>query len=512
MLHRSLRTATAMALVLSAHSAAALTPEEAWAHWQALATGAGQTLTAASTARAGDTLTVSGITAAFPLPDGPTITATLPEVAFRDLGDGTVEIAYPPAYTMTFAFPDGMPDDMQDGPKSFALDVAQDQVKVIASGAADAPSYDLTAASVALTARDFIDQDDKPVDINAQAALTGISGRYTSGTATAGAPAALDSALSVKGFSLTVDAKDPETATTVAASLSAADISSTGKTVMVDPLLLQSGNMSAALAAGFKVDGSFASGPVTLSLDVDEGGTKGAFDGTFTGASAHARLDADRLDYGFGLTGAQMSGSGADMPLPEIASAFGELTFGFAMPVRPSDQPQDFAVLARFVDFTMTEDVWAIFDPGQRLKRDPVSLIVDVAGTGAWTVDILDPATQMESGPDLPAKLFTFDLKEVLARAAGAQVVATGGLTFDNDNLQTYAGFPEPSGKVNVTMDGINALMDALVAIGVVPEEDMMGARMGLAMFAKPGANPDQLVSEIEFRDGGLFVNGMQMF
>jgi hypothetical protein len=42
-------------------------------------------------------------------------------------------------------------------------------------------------------------------------------------------------------------------------------------------------------------------------------------------------------------------------------------------------------------------------------------------------------------------------------------------------------------------------------------EDEAMGFRMGLAMVAKPGAGPDELVSQIEFKEGGLFTNGMRM-
>ena len=57
------------------------------------------------------------------------------------------------------------------------------------------------------------------------------------------------------------------------------------------------------------------------------------------------------------------------------------------------------------------------------------------------------------------------------------------------------------------------AVKDKLVAMGLVPQEQMMGMRMMMAMFAKPAeGNPDQLNSEIEFREGGqIFANGQQV-
>ena len=88
----------------------------------------------------------------------------------------------------------------------------------------------------------------------------------------------------------------------------------------------------------------------------------------------------------------------------------------------------------------------------------------------------------------------------------GAKADITGALEFgDNPN--------EPVGTLNGTFEGVNGLMDKLVAMGLVPQEQMMGMRMMMAMFAKPAeGNPDQLTSEIEFREGGqIFANGQQV-
>jgi hypothetical protein len=320
----------------------------------------------------------------------------------------------------------------------------------------------------------------------------------------------MDTQFAADTLAVTAQGKGPD-GSTFSATLSATALTSKGLTVIVDPALMQT-NMAAALAAGTLINSEIATGPMAISVSGEGGGSSGGFDASFQQTSARVMLDKDRLDYGFSLKGGTMLARGMEMPFPEVASGFGEISLGFAMPVSASEQPQDFAFLARFVDLTMTEDIWAMFDPGAALPRDPVSAIVDLKGTGAWTVDILDPAAQVDSGPDLPAKLYSLDIGEALVRAAGAQIVGVGGLTFDNGNLDALGGFPAPTGKVTFTLTGINALLDALVAIGLVPEQELMSVRMGLAMMAKPGAGPDELISEVEFRAGSLFVNGQQMF
>jgi hypothetical protein len=180
------------------------------------------------------------------------------------------------------------------------------------------------------------------------------------------------------------------------------------------------------------------------------------------------------------------------------------------MPVSKSDSPQDFSFLTRVVDFTVSEDVWGLFDPAGTLARDPATFILDLKGKGLWKQDIMDPALQME-GAEPPGELHSLDLVQVLGKAAGAEVSAAGGLTFDNTDLTTFDGLPRPEGKITVNIRGVTALVDNLIALGLVSEDEAMGFRMGLAMVAKPGPGPDELVSEIEFRQGELFTNGMRM-
>ena len=77
--------------------------------------------------------------------------------------------------------------------------------------------------------------------------------------------------------------------------------------------------------------------------------------------------------------------------------------------------------------------------------------------------------------------------------------------------MRLLTGCPGPNGLITVGIKGVNKLVENLIALGILTEDDAMGFRMGLAMFARPGAGPDELTSEIEFKDGGLFANGQQL-
>jgi hypothetical protein len=269
-------------------------------------------------------------------------------------------------------------------------------------------------------------------------------------------------------------------------------------------------NMAAALNAGFSMDSSMTFGAMSVDADVTDANGPTKIQMTGTGGGFNVAMDKLRLDYGTALNGGKLVMSGAEIPFPQVEVAFAESGFNVLMPVTKSETPQDFRFLTKLVDLTVSEDVWGLFDPAGSLSRDPATVIVDLKGKGLWSQDIMDPEAQMD-GMQPPGELHSLDLTQVLAKAAGAEVSAAGGLTFDNTDLETYGGLPRPDGKITVNIKGVNQLVDNLIAIGLLTEDDAMGFRMALGMFARPGAGPDELVSEVEFKDGGVFANGMQL-
>ena len=67
-------------------------------------------------------------------------------------------------------------------------------------------------------------------------------------------------------------------------------------------------------------------------------------------------------------------------------------------------------------------------------------------------------------------------------------------------------------GAVDLKLTGGNALLDTLVASGLVPAQTAMGARMILGIFAVPDAGEDTLKSRLEFtRDGSILANGQRI-
>ena len=284
---------------------------------------------------------------------------------------------------------------------------------------------------------------------------------------------------------------------------------STGSMIM----MTQAQNMSEMLAKGMAKASSMSHGPATFQVNFSDAPDMFALSGTADTGTFDVALDAQRLAYSFGNTGLAISMSGSEIPLPEVAFAIGELGFGFLMPTSPGDKPEEFGLGMTLADLAVSDMIWGMIDAGGQLPHDPATLVVDVTGRANWLFDIFNPESAMEVEADMPAELHALDLNQLLLRIAGAELSGTGAFTFDNDDLETFDGMPAPTGSIDLKLVGGNALLDTLVAMGLVPEDQAMGARMMLGLFARPGDGEDTLVSKIEVdgATGTISANGQRL-
>jgi Uncharacterized protein conserved in bacteria (DUF2125) len=499
---RSLTCSSAIALVFLATAASAdVTPQEVWASWQAMATSAGQELTVGNTADSGDVVEVTDLSITYKDQMGGSAGVTFDKLVFTDNGDGTVTVTMPESYPIQMAFPKS-----DDGPGAIKLTVSQPGTVIVAGGSATDTSYKITAPTMTVTLDEVTDETGKVLDTEASMAMTEVAGGYL--VTKTGETMGLDSTLGAKSAVLNLSGTGGEGGGSGTVSVSFADLNMATKGNFLNPEMMA--DMAAALNGGFTMDSSFSFGAMSMDVDVTDPTGPTKVIANATGGSFNVALDKTRLNYGTALNGAKFTVSGAEIPFPQVEVAFAESAFNVNMPVSKSETPQNFSFLTKVVDFTVSEDVWGLFDPAGTLARDPATFIVDLKGQGFWKEDIMNPSLQME-GAQPPGELHSLDLTQLLAKAAGAEVSATGGLTFDNADTATFDGVPRPDGKVTVNIKGVTKLVENLIAMGILSEDDAMGFRMGLAMVAKPGPGPDELVSEIEFKEGGLFTNGMRM-
>jgi PPE-repeat protein len=122
----------------------------------------------------------------------------------------------------------------------------------------------------------------------------------------------------------------------------------------------------------------------------------------------------------------------------------------------------------------------------------------------------MDPEAMAKAG-EVPGELNSLDINNLLVKIVGAQLSGNGGFTFDNTDMVTFNGMPKPTGAVNLNLSGANALIDKLVNMGLLPQEQAMGARMMMGLFTVPQGD-DVLSSKIEINEQGhILANGQRI-
>lgn len=482
--------------LLAAPVFAQVTPEDVWQGWQQLGTSYGQTVTAEEVARDGDTLVVKGMTTQMAREDLQ-FDGKIDELRFRDLKDGTVEVKMTDTYKITMVLP------TEEGEaQEVSITLTHPQASLIAGGDSTQTSYTYDAPSMVV---DMVVTEAALTLANLQATLTNVSGTYLLNLQDNAM--ALDSALEMDSLSFSIEAGDAETSASVTGTMAALKVASEGNFLGVAAME----DMAQALRDGFVANTELTYGQGDYTLDVMDKGKPSKFVASNETGHLRFKMGDDALQYAAGGTGVSMAVSGADIPFPEIRVAYGEASFDFLIPLLASDTPTDFSLLTRIVDLTVSDEIWAMFDPTVALPRSPATLVLDAKGKVKLTADLLDEEAVNALGGASPAEMHALDMTDLTVKFAGAELTGTGAMTFDNTDMTSFDGIPAPTGKIDLRLKGGNGLLDKLVTMGVIPQDQAMGARMMIAMFAKPGEGDDVLNASLEFRDKGFFANGQRL-
>lgn len=163
-------------------------------------------------------------------------------------------------------------------------------------------------------------------------------------------------------------------------------------------------------------------------------------------------------------------------------------------------------------EFTLNDEIWGMFDPAGMLSRDPAQLTIDLSADPSWQIDVLDLAAWENVGPDaLPLMPNDIRLDAFELSAAGASITGTGEMSVNYDPV-AKGEQPLPAGHIDLAASGINGLMDNLTKMGFLPEQQAMGARMMMGLFAVPGEGEDTLQSRLEINEAGeIRANGQRL-
>ena len=480
----------ALATVLATGAAQAdVTPREVWNDWIAAIEGGEATLDTNAIDETGETLTVTGLTMSSEIDDGG-YSVRIDRVEFTQNDDGTVGVTMSPEYRITLT------NEAEDATSETVLRVSHPGLVMTVSGdeaerrhAYEAPELTATVESAT--------EDGAPVDLTAVVRLIEAEGYYD---VREGDAAAYDSRLSAAAMTAAVAGTDPDEDEIYDFDLQMQDIVADNFTSFLGGDMLA---MAARLRDGFSTEGALRYGDLTYTLETESDDQTVNLSGGAESGEVSAALSAEGLRYGGSNTGATVVISGSTIPLPEVSMTIAESQAEIVMPVLAGEAAQDYDVTLRLVDVTVDEALWSMIDPAGVLPRDPATLAIDLSGQATLEEDMLTGGDD-----DAPGQVESLSIEEMRLSLAGAELTATGDLTFNQD----AAPMPQPVGEIELRLVGGNGLLDRLVQMGLVPQDQAMNARMMIGLFAQPGNGADELVSTIRFtEDGGVLVNDQRV-
>lgn len=498
---KSFLCSTALALALPGAALADVTSAEVWENWKSYANSVGQTVTAGSEVSDGGDLTLLDLRFTMDFPEG-LVVGNLASIELKEQGDGTVAITMSPDYPISISVD-------ADGEKvEMALMLHQIDTNIIASGGDGKIVYDYTAQEISASLETLI-ADGEEINPAVTLSLKDIDGSTTSASAE-GEAQIMSSRMSAAGLDLDIDVQEPDGGGKFTATGRMANLRSESSLVIPPDLDLE--DPSAIFNSGFTVIGGFKTDSSNMHAELQDGNDSFDFSASATSSSLSVALDDGTLKYGGTSTGLQYKLVSPQIPLPEIAFGMAEAAFKVVVPFGQSETPQDFAALIKLGGLEVSDMLWGMIDGGGTLPHTPATLIIDLAGQMNWLVDITNEKELEAFDGEAPVELFGLTVNNLTLDIAGAKIEGDGDFTFDNTDLATFDGMPAPTGAINFDLMGINGLLDKLGQMGLLPQEQAMGARMMLGLFARPADGEDHLTSTIEVKgDGSIFANGQQL-
>jgi hypothetical protein len=499
--------ASTLSILLGTTSAFAdVTNADVWGNWQSYWESMGYSVTAKEAATDG-VLMVTDLEMYMVLESSDEdISMTMPSLTLTEQGDGSVKIATPPLSQVTLKMA------LQTGEQIDALiGYAQDGLDMIATGENGDFEYNYSADAINLSLEKLtVDGAEIGSDIaKGVIGLEDISGKTS---ITGGELRNLAQVLNATAMTYDMMFSDPDSGGTAKLSGGLQNLTSDGTSRFpVSGVNMQ--DMGAMIASGFSANGTFTyqAGNMNMAFDGPDGA--GTASTSSTGGAIEYALGADGLNYDVSKTGLAINALVPNVPLPIVLN-MALAKFNFAMPIQKSDEEQDFAFGFTMGDFTVSDMLWGMLDPSAQLSRDPATIALDLTGKAKVLFDFMNPdqTAALESSGTAPGELNALTLKNLVVDAVGARLTGTGDFTFDNSDMVSFDGMPRPTGAVDLKLVGGNGLLDKLVKMGMLPQEQAMGARMMMGLFAVAGTEPDTLNSKLEINDEGhVLANGQRI-
>ncbi|UWR22260.1 DUF2125 domain-containing protein [Sulfitobacter sp. S190] len=510
---RPIVSATALSLAIATPLSADVTTQQVWNNWKTGLESFGYVVEAERSSD-GDTLSLDDIVLRFEgSEETASVTMSVGSMTLAARDDGTVRVTMPPQMTVRGEIvpPSGAPDD---DPVSFAIDLMQADQAIIVSGDPETMEYDYSASRLEMALAELVVGADPITDdmVRASMVAEGVNSRTV---ASQGDMRTYDQTMQIDTVQYSLFITDTETADvpeTMTINGTAGPITMASTSTVPDQPV-DTAATNAFMANGFATDGTFNSTNSVAEIEVlNAQGTSKIKTETANGSLAIA-VGPDGASYGLEQKDVQIGAQLAGIPFP-VFLEMAKNGLNLRMPLEKREEPQNFAVGFNVTDFSMSDIIWSLFDPEAKLPRDPATIALDLTGKARLLFDLMNPedAEQLALSGATPGELRSLNIEQLKVDAVGARLEGQGALTFDDPSKMIAPGLPEPSGEINLALEGGNGLLDTLVGMGFVPQDMAMGARMMMGLFAVPGDAPDTLSSKIEFTDDGqILANGQRI-
>jgi hypothetical protein len=490
-----MRSAVCLAALIAGSAANAdVTAAQVWEDWKSqLALYGEDNVTIGAEESSSGTVTVRDLGIRFS-DDEVTAETTMSAITFNEQSDGSVRVTMDQSYPITITGADGV---------VVTVLVSQENMEMIVSGEVDAMDYAITAAQYKIALQDVVDGDVtftgdvevamNDVDLAYQTTLGDLRNISYDGT--------------IESVDVLVDFKVPGG--------NGEYITGGGKMVglqtqaeMAIPLDANFEDPDNMLTDGFSIAGGYVVESGDYVFDVNADGDQASGSMSLGSTTLTGEMNSRTVGYNSTTNDIAVNFLSGDFPLP-IELSLAQYGINFLMPTGVAEEASDFAIGFDLIDLSISDTIWGLFDAGNVLPRDPATIQLALSGKARSLFDMFDPTQQeaLESA-EMPYELESVKIDTLNVNAAGAAIMGDGAFTFDNTDMQTFAPLPRPEGQAKVEITGFNGLLDNLVAMGLVPEQDVMGARMMVGMFAR-STGDDQMETSVEILPGGqVNVNG----
>lgn len=484
----------ALALFAGTAAHAELTAAQVWEDWKSqLSVYGDDSISIGAEETSSGTVTIRDLGLNYS-DDDVTIETLIEDVVFNEQGDGSVRVTMDNSFPLVVTGSDGVVITVQ---------IDQSNFEMLVSGDVDDMDYAVTANSYTIAFQDLVDGD---FTFTGDASLIArnLVGNYN---VSRGDMRTISSDATIGSMDLLVDFQLPGGNGEYFTAAAKVNEMRTQTEVTI-PLDADISNPDDMFVNGFAIAGGYVidSADYVFDINIEEDVLAGSVSSgsvTLTG-----ELNERTVGYESSTVDLAINMQTSDFPMV-IEMTIAEYGTGFQMPIGVTEEPGDFGFKFNLIDLVVGDAIWNLFDPGSVLSREPATLQIALNGTARALANLLDPAqAEVWESDDVPYELNTMTLDNLRIAAAGALFTGSGAFTFDNDDMQTFAPMPRPEGDATFEITGLNALLDNLVAIGVVPEQDIMGPRMMMGMFAR-STGDDQMAIDVEvLPNGQVNVNG----